>query len=112
MHRVLVASDAPAIEAFVRSGLPKILAYASGYYRKRPHSSSEGVKTLLHQFSVPVAVADELRPAFYSSSVAAVNRLPGRSRWFLAQCHLRLLWRAVRLATVALQASQNAVRPA
>src|SRR6185295_11450994 len=69
-------------------------------------------KRLLFQFSVPVHVADKLRPAFEPHVVVGVNRLPRRTVWLAPERHAGLARRAVGLALVARHAGQYAVRPA
>src|SRR3954468_15102709 len=74
-------------------------------------AAGDATQSLL-QFSVPVHVANKLRPAFEPDMVVGINRLPRRPNRLAPQRHTGFAECAVGLALVARHACQHAVRPA
>ena len=64
------------------------------------------------QFNVPVGLADELRPAFNANTMRCVKRVPHWPCWLLQKRHMRLFGCSIGLASIAVDAGQNAIRPA
>ena len=64
------------------------------------------------QFNVPVRFANELVPALDAIHALGVDRLPVRANRLLAELHASFGRRAVSLASIAVDASQHAIRPA
>jgi hypothetical protein len=59
----------------------------------------------------PVGLANELGPALHAIHSIGVDRLPSWTHWFPSEFHVRLSRSAVSLFRIAIDASQNTVRP-
>lgn len=64
------------------------------------------------QLNVPVGFADELRPALDTNTVRCIQRVPHRPSWLLQERHISLLGRSIGFTSVAVDTSENAIRPA
>ncbi len=72
---------------------------------------AELLRLLIFELYYPVGFADELRPALYALHSIGVDRLPSWTHWLLAKLHVCLSWSPVGFFDIAVDASQNAVRP-
>ena len=72
---------------------------------------TELLRLLVFELYYPVGLANELRPALHSLHSIGVDRLPGWTHWLLAELHVCLSRSSVSLLRIAVDASQNAVRP-
>ena len=72
---------------------------------------TELLRVLIFELYYPVGFANELGPALYAIHSIGVERLPCWTHWFLSEFHVRLSRSPVRLFRIAIDASQNTVRP-
>src|SRR5262245_27031619 len=108
----------PRRQARARGFEPRPPVLEAGYSPRStlvyaPPAMRPGMRlTSFLQFSVPVHIADELRPAFQPDVMVGIHRLPRRPHRLASQRHAGLARRAVRLSLIAGHAGQHAVRPA
>ena len=72
---------------------------------------TELLRLLIFQLYNPVRFANELGPALHSIHSIGVDRLPSWTHWLLSEFHARLDWSPVSLFRIAIDASQNTIRP-
>ena len=72
---------------------------------------TELLRLLIFELYYPVGFANELGPALHAIHSIGVDRLPSWTHWFLSDFHVRLSRSAVSLFRIAIDASQNTVRP-
>ena len=72
---------------------------------------TELLRCLIFELYYPVGLANELGPALHTIHSICVDRLPRWTYWLLAEFHVRLSRSPVSLLRIAVDASQNAVRP-
>jgi len=72
---------------------------------------TELLRLLIFELYYPVGFANELGPALHTIHSIGVDRLPSWTHWLLAKLHVCLCRSTVSLLRIAIDASQNTVRP-
>jgi hypothetical protein len=72
---------------------------------------TELLRLSIFELYYPVGLANELGPALYAIHSIGVDRLPSWTHWLLAKLHVCLSRSPVSLLRIAIDTSQNTVRP-